>query len=372
MRRTLPPDDDQISAALQSLADVRYKQGRNADAEPLYREALAVARRRHGNTGPMVAARLAALGTFLGYTGRPADGEPLLREALALRRAAYGEAHPPEVLSVLITLGDVTRYERRFAESEVMMRDALPVARTIFGTSHPMIANVESRSATCSTTKASARRPSRCCAARSPCGWSCSATGTPTCSSRAPTSGRFSQSVGRFPDADSLFTAALRARREELGPTSPAVAASLNDLGYLAKLQSKWTEAEQRYREAMPIWKAADIVDEQLNAQAEIGWALLKQEQFDEAESMLNDALAQRKARYGDMHFLVGDAYREAGADLRGRRDFAKAESLTMSGLEIRRTVFGPKAIQVGGQLQERGLPARGAGRHRGGGGPAA
>ena len=150
------------------------------------------------------------------------------------------------------------------------------------------------------------------------------------------------------------------------------MAASLNDLGYLAKLQSKWTEAEQRYREAMPIWKAADIVDEQLNAQAEIGWALLKQEQFDEAESMLNDVLAQRKARYGDMHFLVGDAYEKLAPIFVARRDFAKAESLTMSGLEIRRTVFGPQGHPGGRPAAERRLPARGAGRHRGCGGPAA
>ena len=67
MRRTLPPDDDQISAALQSLADVRYKQGRNADAEPLYREALARGasparqHRPHGGRAPRGARHLPGL-----------------------------------------------------------------------------------------------------------------------------------------------------------------------------------------------------------------------------------------------------------------------------------------------------------------------
>jgi tetratricopeptide (TPR) repeat protein len=164
--------------------------------------------------------------------------------------------------------------------------------------------------------------------------------------------GRLMQVLGRFADADTMFTAALQARRAELGPESPAVASSLNDLGYLARLQSRWVEAEQRYREALPIWMASDIFDQADNARAEIGWALLKQEKFDDAEAMLNDVLAQRRARYGDRSFQVGDAYEKLAPIAVARKDFAKAESLTLTGLEIRRTVFGARALQVAGPLQ--------------------
>ncbi len=351
MRRTLPADDDQITAALSTLADIRYKSAKNADAEKLYREALQLARRRHGNTGPVVATRLSALGNFLGYTDRLAEGETLLREALSMRQAAFGRSHP-ELLPVMVSLADVTRYQRRFPQSEAMMRDALPIARTLYGASHPTTANVESRLGTVLADQGKSEEGE-------PFLRSALTTRIQRLGERHPDVqlsrteiARMLQFAGRYDEADSLFTAALRARRAELGLMSPAVASSLNDLGYLARLQSRWTEAEQRYREALPIWKAADIVDEAINAQAEIGWALLKQDRLDEAESLLNDVLAQRRTRYGEKSFQVGDAFEKLAPIAVAQKDFAKAEALTQSGLEIRRAVFGPRALQVAGPLQ--------------------
>ncbi len=351
MRRALPPDDDQITAALATLADTRYKAAANADAERLYRESLRLTRRRHGNSGPIVATRLYALGNFLGFTERAAEGEALLREALTMRQAALGAVHP-EVLAAMVSLADVTRYQRRFPQSEAMMREALPVAGTLYGTSHPMIANVQSRLGT--VLDAQGKREEAEPLLRSALDMRVRLLGErhPDVQLSRTELGRLLQLVGRYDAADSLFTAALSARRAELGATSPAVAASLTDLGYLARMQSRWVVAEQRYRESLPIWKAADIFDMADDAQAEIGWALLKQERFADAESMLNDVLAQRRARYGDKSFQVGDAYEKLAPIYSARKDFAKAESLTLIGMEIRRAVFGPRAIQVAGAIQ--------------------
>lgn len=351
MRRTLPPDDDQITAALETLAEIRYMAGENSEAEQLYRDALRLTRQRHGNSGIAVASRLAALGTFLGYTGRPADGEVLLREALAMRRALFGAAHP-EVLSVMVTLSDVARSQRRFAQAEALMRDALPVARTIYGASHPMIANVESRLGTVLNDQGKREEGEPLLRAALEMRIQLLGERHPDVQLSRTELGRLMQSLGRFDAADTLFSAALKARRAELGETSPAVAASLNDLGYLARLQSRWAEAEQRYREAMPIWKAANIAEMADDAQAEIGWALLKQDRFDEAEAMLNEVLAQRRARYGPQSFQVGDALEKLAPIFRARGDLARSESLIQEGLEIRRAVFGPRSIQVAGAIQ--------------------
>ncbi len=351
MRRTLPPNDDNITAALGTLAELRYQEAENADAERLYREALQRTRARHGNAGLRVATRLAALGNFLGNTGRPADGEKLLREALTLRKAELGAVHP-DLLSVMVAISDVTRYQRRFPEAEAMMREALPMARTLYGASHPMIANVESRLGNVLDAQGKSEEAQPLLRGALDMRVQLLGERHPDVQLARTDLGRLMQSLGRFDAADSLFSAALAARRAELGDMSPAVASSMQDLGYLARLQSKWPEAERRYRESLPIWKAADIVHEAINAQAEIGWALLKQERLDEAETMLNDVLAQRRARYGNAHFLVGDAYEKLAAIFMARRDFAKAESLSVAGLTIRRTVYGPRAIQVGGQLQ--------------------
>jgi tetratricopeptide (TPR) repeat protein len=351
MRRTLPADDDQITAALSTLADIRYKSAKNTEAEKLYREALQLARRRHGNSGPVVATRLSALGNFLGYTERLPEAETLLREALAMRQAAFGPAHP-EVMPVMVSLADVMRYQRRFPQSEAIMREALPIARSLYGASHPMTANVESRLGTVLADQAKNEQAEPLL--RSALNTRIERLGErhPDVQLSRTEIARLVQFMGRYAEADTLFTAALRARRAELGANNPAVASSLNDLGYLAKLQSRWVEAEQRYREALPIWKAADIFDMANDAQAEIGWALLKQERLDEAESILNDVLAQRRARYGDKSYQVGDAYEKLAPIFMARKDFAKVESLTLTGLEIRRAVYGPRSFQVAGPLQ--------------------
>ncbi len=351
MRRTLPADDDQITAALSTLADIRYKQAKNVEAEQLYREALRLARLRYGNTGPVVATRLSALGNFLTYTERLAEGERVLREALSMRQALLGATHP-DVLPVMVSLADALRNQRRFPQSEAMMRDALPIARALYGNSHPTTANVESRLGTALADQGKNEQAEPLL--RSALNTRIQRLGErhPDVQLSRTEIARLVQFMGRFDEADTLFTAALRARRAELGANSPAVASSLNDLGYLSKLQSRWVDAEQRYREALPIWKAADIFDMANDAQAEIGWALLKQERLDEAESILNEVLTQRRARYGDKSFQVGDAYEKLAPIFLARKDFAKVESLTLSGLEIRRAVYGPRSFQVAGPLQ--------------------
>ncbi len=351
MRRALPSDDDQITAALTTLADIRYKAAAFSEAEELYRESLRLTRRRHGNSGPVVATRLNALGNFLGYTDRPADAELLLRESLTMRQAALGDVHP-DVLGVMISLADATLNQSRFAQSEAMMREALPVARKLYGTSHPVIANVQSRLGTVLDAQGKSEEAEPLL--RSALDMRVQLLGErhPDVQLIRTELGRMLQWAGRYDDADSLFTAALKARRAELGATSPAVAASLSDLGYLARLQSRWAIAEQRYREALPIWQAADIVDNVIDAKAEIGFSLIKQDRLDEAESMLNDVVAQRLVRNGDKSSETGDAYEKLAGVFSTRKEFAKAESLIIIGMEIRRAVFGPRAIQVAGAIQ--------------------
>ena len=162
---------------------------------------------------------------------------------------------------------------------------------------------------------------------------------------------RLFQFQGRYDDADTLLTAALRARRAQLGDMSPAVASTLDDMGRLAEQREHWAEAERRYREALPIWRAAHIDDGEIGSMAQMGWSLAKQEKFDEAEPVLKDVLARRRTRYGENHWSVGDSYEKLAAVALGRHNLAQAESLSRSGLALRRTVYGAKAPQVTSQL---------------------
>lgn len=351
MRRTLSPTDDQITAATQTLAYVRYMAGDNPEAEQLYRDALRLTRQRYGNTGPAVGTRLVALGNFYSYTGQAAKGDTLLQEGLVLREAAFGSAHP-EVLSVLVSLSDAAQNQRLYAESEAYMRRAVPVAQTLYGELHPMVANIDSRLGT--ALESQGRMEEAEPLLRRSLAIRMQVLGEQHSDVQLARTAlaRLLMVTNRLDEADSLFAQSLATRRATLGPTSPAVASSLGDLGALAFRRSRWSDGEQRYREAMPIWRAAGIVDQEIETQAQIGWGLVKQEKYDEAETVLNEVLARRSERYGEKHFLVADAYEKIAPIYTGRREFAKAESLIVSGIEVRRSFFGPRAFQVAGALQ--------------------
>lgn len=349
-RASLHPTDDQITQSLATLADVRYHRGSNAEAERLYRQALSLTRSRHGNAGMEVANRLRSLGNFLSYTDRPEAARPLLEESLAILRRLYGDTHP-QVVDGLIALSDAEERHREFAAAEGTLREALPIARTLYGREHPTIADILSRLGTALNDQRKLGESEPLLREALVMRVKLLGEQHPDVQLARVEVGRLLQAQQRYAEADTLFNQALRARRAVLGEASPAVAATLQDLGRSAKWQGDWDGVAQRNREALPIWRAAHIEDEEINSLAEIGFALSQRGKNDEAEPMLADVLARRRARYGDGHALVGDTYEKLAVVALGRGHVAQAESLSLAGLAIRRKVFGARAPQVSGQL---------------------
>ena len=350
-RAKLRADDDLVTKDMTDLAHALYSQGKFAEAEQVYRQALGLARSRHGNTGAVVAERLQSLGTFLSYTSRLQEAQPLLAEAVEVLRATHGSDHP-SVVNALVALSDVQTGERQFAAATASLRDALPIARKLYGDEHPVLANVYSRlgSVLISVGKQEEAEP----LIRDALAMRLKLLGDqhPDVQLARVDLARLQQAKGRFADADTLLKQALAARRKVLGEASPAVSATLGDLGYLEMLREDYPASARYYRESLPIWRAAGIEDEEVGALGQIGWALQKQGKFDEAEPILRDVVARRRARFGDKHFTVGDAMEKLAAVVFGRGNPALAESLSVAGLDIRRTVYGPRTPQVAGQLQ--------------------
>ncbi|MEP6691602.1 MAG: serine/threonine-protein kinase [Gemmatimonadaceae bacterium] len=349
-RATLRPDDDQVTATLVTLADVRYLQARNAEAEQLYRQALSLTRARHGNAALQVAERLRSFGNFLTFTDRPKEARPLLEESLAILRKTYGETHP-QIVEALVALSDARVNESDLVGAEKNLRAALPIARTLYGQEHPVIANVVSRlgAALRSQRKLEVAEP----LLREGLAMRVKLLGEehPDVQLARVELARLFQAQGKYGDADTMLTAVLRARRAALGEMSPALAATLNDLGQVADAREDWPAAEQRYRAALPIWRAAHIEDGEINSMAMLGWTLSKQEKYDEAEPLLTDVLARRRARYGDNHWSVGDSYEKLAGIAFGRGQLVRGESLSRAGLAVRRTLYGARAPQVASQL---------------------
>jgi tetratricopeptide (TPR) repeat protein len=135
----------------------------------------------------------------------------------------------------------------------------------------------------------------------------------------------------------------------------------------LASAREDWADAEQRYRLAIPVWRAAGIEDQALYVEALLGNVLTRRGQTDAADSLLRAVITARVALNGAQHWTVGDAQEKLAFVRLLQRDLVAADSLLERGLAIRRAVYGPRSVQVAVQLpslanvrEERGDTASG------------
>src|SRR5262249_12667486 len=77
-----------------NLALLYRRQGRHAEAEPLYRRSLALREKALGPDHPEVGTSLNNLASLYRSQGRYAEAEPLYRRSLALYEKALGPDHP--------------------------------------------------------------------------------------------------------------------------------------------------------------------------------------------------------------------------------------------------------------------------------------
>jgi tetratricopeptide (TPR) repeat protein len=94
--------------------------------------------------------------------------------------------------------------------------------------------------------------------------------------------------AGYHAKAETLFRGNLERVRNQFGPADPRAAGALASLGFNLVQQRKWAEAEPLLRECLAIRKRAAPDDwSTYNAQALLGGSLLGQKKYDEAEPLL-------------------------------------------------------------------------------------
>jgi tetratricopeptide (TPR) repeat protein len=126
----------EYASCLNNLAGVVRAQGRYAEAEALYREALEIDRATIGEGHPSYATHLNNLAGVVEDQGRYAEAEGLYREAREIDRATIGEGHPDYAID-LNNLANVVKAQGRYAEAEGLYREALEIGRVTIGEGHP-------------------------------------------------------------------------------------------------------------------------------------------------------------------------------------------------------------------------------------------
>ena len=132
------PSHPEVSRDLNNLAELLRATNRLTEAEPLIRRALMIDEVSLGPDHPAVAVRLNVLGLLLRDTNRLAEAEPLWRRALAISEATFG----PDDRTVAIHLNnfaELLRTTNRLAEAEPLYRRALAIDEASLGPEHPTV-----------------------------------------------------------------------------------------------------------------------------------------------------------------------------------------------------------------------------------------
>lgn len=112
--------------------------GRYDDAEPLYQEALALARRLGPSHRESLSNRLNNLAVFYRRTGRLQQAEALYRESLAISTELFG-SHSESVATILSNLAPVLRLKGHSTEALETIDRAIGVLRRINGVDDPAL-----------------------------------------------------------------------------------------------------------------------------------------------------------------------------------------------------------------------------------------
>jgi tetratricopeptide (TPR) repeat protein len=301
----VPPSQRAALAGVPGLvkkASTLYGRGQYAEAEPLFRKALAVYEEVLGPRHPDTATCSSNLAANFQAQGRSKEAEPRFRQALAVKEEALGPRHPDTAQSYN-NLAVNLLYQGRYREAEPLLRKALAAWKDVLGPRHPLTAN-----------------------------------GTNNLAGNL-------QAQGRYREAEPLLRQALALCEEVLGPRHPDTADSYDSLAYNLNGQGRAKEAEVLLRRALAAREGALGPRHPDTAQSYNNLAILLQYQgrYREAEPLLRKALAVQEEVLGRRHPHTATSYDNLATNLRAQGRGQEAEPLFRQALAVREEVRGPR-----------------------------
>jgi tetratricopeptide (TPR) repeat protein len=115
--RKFGADDAHVGVTLHNQANLAAARGKDAEAEPLYRQALAILEKARGAEHAQAALARLGLADFLAARGRYTEAEPDYQRTLTSLEQALGPHHPI-VATVLDRYALLLRHADRTAEAE--------------------------------------------------------------------------------------------------------------------------------------------------------------------------------------------------------------------------------------------------------------
>lgn len=275
-----------LAEAKEAVAVALNEAGQFTAAEPIHREALALALAKPlGANTELTASILDGLGRNLAFEGRYADAEPPLRRALAIR--AVIEPQSLQTARSDLSLGILLLDTAQNDKAETLLRQALALRIALLPPHHPLIASAERLL------------------------------------------GQALSEEKKYAEAEPIERAALAEIDAALGPeVTPSVAA--------AEALASTLEAEKRYGEAEALrrrvvateQKAADDMPSIAGANQGLANNLQLQSHLTDAEALFRAAVAIRQKVQGEQNSDTALAEGNLAANLYLQTRYADAEPL--------------------------------------------
>ncbi len=289
-------------ASMNNLGFLYSLQGRFAESESLYKEALRINGEVLGDKHPNTITCMYNLGNLYCSQGKFGKAEPLLKETLLLYKVVLGTKHP-ETIKSMSSLGVLYQSQGRYVESEPLFKEALLLGEEILGAKHPETINIINNL------------------------------------------GALYESQGRYAESEPLIKKALRLHEEVKGYKHPLTLVCMNNLGSMYELQGRYGEAEPLFKEALRLReevlgaKHPDTIASMNN----LGELYHSQGRYDVAEPLYKKALQVSSAVLGHKHPLTLVCMNNLGSMYKSQGRYGEAEPLFKETLQLRKVVLGAK-----------------------------
>jgi serine/threonine-protein kinase len=320
------PADSAAAATLSALGALRRQQGRFAEAEALYHEALEIDRGARGGGPLRVAEDLDQLGLVLEEAGLLTAADTAYQQALALRRERLDADHPRTIES-LHHLGALRGKQGEYADAERIQREVLERRRRVYPAGHPEIAYALQ-----------------------------SLAGT-------------LQIQGGYAEAEQLNLEALAILRQRLGPEHPETVELERNLATLLYEKGDLRQAESRFRAVWATWQRSLGSEHPttLGAANDLAAVLKYQQRYGEAEPIYRETLASRRRLLGDAHPDVGESWGnlaellyDAGRLPEAERAYRQTLAIYTASLPAGHVFISGSLLGLGAVLTDRGRPSEG------------
>ncbi len=299
-RRVSGDDHPETLRTMINLAGVLRESGDLNQAENVGRKAVEGCQKVLGEQHAMTHYAMDRLAWIELDLDQKGAAEELARRTLELRRAALGAEHPYTLYSYH-TLGAILNAQSKFEEAERYHRLALEARRQLWGDEHPdTLASLEGLALALrglhrlSEAESLHRRILE--------------TRKRVNGERHPDSlgalynlALLLQENGQLEEADRLLAGSAGAFRETFGKSNIMALRAMRTRAGIAITRGNMNQAEAQLRELVALTTEAPGLPEEFrwDARLELGWCLLRQGQYAEAERLVHEAYSQATSSFG-------------------------------------------------------------------------